>query len=292
MNITCIWDGHNTLGECPIWDVRDQALYWVDIEKADIHKLEPKTSKHQSWPIPSKLGSIALHQDGGLVAALRKGFAHIRLPSGEIAYYDQPIADRDDLKFNDGACDRQGKFWAGTADVKEQEPLGSLYRLNPDGHAEAMDHGFIVSNGIAWSPDNRIMYFADSGARTIFQYEFNPQNSTISNRKIFITLSLQDGYPDGLTVDSEGYIWCAHWDGWRVTRFAPNSEIDCVFNMPVQRPTSCCFGGPDLNILYVTSASRDLTVDELSLGPQAGGVFAIETNFKGLPEPLFLGSQV
>ncbi len=287
MTITCIWDGHNTLGESPVWDHRGHVLYWIDIEESKLHGLDPKTSQHKSWGLPAKPGSIGLNQSGGLVAALNKGFAFIDLPSGYVTLATQPIADREDLKFNDGKCDRQGRFWAGTSDINETSPIGGLYRFGEDGKAVKMDQGFTVANGLGWNLDNTIMYFTDSPERIIYQYDFEAKTGNISNRRPFVKVSEEAGFPDGLTVDSEGYIWSAHWDGWRITRYSPQGKIDRIIKMPVQRPSSVCFGGPNLDILYVTSAIKYMSPHELAKGPQAGNLFAIETGVKGLPEPMY-----
>lgn len=289
MNIECIYDQPALLGEGPLWHPQEHVLYWVDIVKPALHRLDPKTKQHQSWFMPSEIGCIGLRAKGGLIAALRTGFAIIELPSGETRLVNEPIHNKSKTMFNDGKGDRQGRFWAGTKDVAEQAPLGSIYRLDANGECQALDHGFTVSNGLAWSPDNSIMYICDSPARVIYQYDFNPTSGAITNKKIFVRIAEDAGYPDGLTVDKEGYLWSAHWDGWRITRYAPNGAIDRVIEMPVQRPTSCCFGGPKLSTLYVTSASVRLTPAELNRQPLAGCVFAIETTFQGIPEPFYQG---
>lgn len=287
MNITCIWNGHNTLGEGPLWDHRKGVLYWVDIEASELHCLNPVSKQHQSWNLPSNPGCIGLCDKGGLVAALRKSLVLIELPKGNMTLLASPLENRDDLRFNDGKCDRAGRFWVGTCDVLENVPIGGLYRLNSLGRVDLMDHGFTVSNGIGWSPDNKTMYFTDSPARVIYKYEFDAQHGEISNRQLFVSIAKGAGYPDGLTVDREGFVWSAHWDGFRITRYAPDGHIERVIEMPVQRPTSCCFGGENLTTLFVTSARRDLDEIALAKGPNAGSVFAIETDVTGIPEPLY-----
>jgi len=289
MEIHCIWDGHATLGESPLWDYREQALYWVDIDGALLHRIDPNNHDHQQWQLPTKIGAIGLHAHGGLIAALRHGFAHIALPSGDITLLDQPIADREDVMFNDGKVDRQGRFWAGTKHIKETEDAAILYRLDPNGSVSQMDDGFTVTNGMAWSPDNTLMYHTDSPKRVIYQYDFDPSSGSINNKRIFVNTKPDAGYPDGSTVDSEGYLWGTHWGGWRITRYAPDGSIDREIAMPIQQVTSCCFGGPNLDILYVTSAARGLSMKERRKQPQAGGVFAIAVDIKGLPEPVYQG---
>lgn len=291
MKIEYIYNQPALLGESPLWDSKQQLLYWVDIEKRELHCMNPLTKKHQMWAMPSEIGCVGLRAKGGLIAAMRYGFAAIDLPSGETHMLNTVLTDANGVMFNDGKCDRAGRFWAGTKDLKEQSDIGSLYRLDAAGQSTEMTNGgFAVSNGFAWSPDNSLFYVCNSPSRIIYQYDFDFEKGTLSNKRIFATLPEEHGYPDGVTVDSEGCIWNAHWDGWRITRYLPNGKIDSVIEMPVRRPTSCCFGGPDLTTLYVTSASTRLTAEELQENPQAGSVFAIQTGIKGLPEPEYITS--
>lgn len=287
MQAKCIFEQRNILAEGPVWHPQEQALYWVDIPNYKLHRLEPHAGVHRSWKLHTEIGCLGLHANGGLIAALRTGFAHIEIPSGKVTMLNEPIKNRSDVMFNDGKCDRQGRFWAGTKDVKEAQPLGNIYRLDQDHSCHEITTGFTVSNGLAWSPDNKIMYICDSPTRHIYQYDFNANTGTISNQRIFATVPEDAGYPDGLTVDSEGYIWSAHWNGWRITRYKPNGQIDLVIPMPVPHVTSCCFGGINNKTLYITSASRDLSQQKLAKASQAGYIFALETSIKGLPEPIY-----
>jgi len=288
MQVKCIFQQQrNILGEGPLWHPREQALYWVDIPKYELHRLEPRSGVHRVWQFHSEIGCIGLHNNGGLIAAFRTGFAHIELPSGKITLINEPIKNQNDVMFNDGKCDRHGRFWAGTKDVKEEQPLGSIYRLDQTGICHEMAKGFTVSNGIAWSPDNKIMYVCDSPAGHIYQYNFDILSGDVSHKRIFASVPSEHGFPDGLTVDSQGYIWSAHWNGWRITRYKPNGQIDLVVQMPVPYVTSCSFGGPDLKTLYITTASRGLTQEELVKAPLAGYIFALETTTTGLTEPVY-----
>jgi sugar lactone lactonase YvrE len=287
--IHCIFSKRTILGESPLWGPRENVLYWVDIEKPALHRLDPASGQHRQWPMPAEIGSIGLHAKGGLIAALRYGFAHVRLPDGTITMIDTPITQAHGVIFNDGKCDRAGRFWAGTKDVRERDGIASLFQLDTHGQSQEVEHGFTVTNGIAWSPDNTRFYVCNSPARVIYQYDFDLAGGTLRNRQVFATLTEDGGYPDGLTVDSEGGIWNAQWDGWCVTRYLPDGCIDRVIDLPVQRPTSCCFGGPDLTTLYITSASTRLTPIELARNPQAGYVFSVETGIKGIREPEYAG---
>ncbi len=287
--VTCIFEASSKLGESPLWHPHENALYWVDIEGCLLHCLNPPTGVHRQWSMPSEIGCIGLASRSGLVAALRDSFVHIHLPSGEVALIDTPLTAEQGVMFNDGKCDRAGRFWAGTKDLLEQSDIGSLYYLDSERQCTESITGFAVSNGIAWSPDNTTFYICNSPAKVIYQYDFDLATAALSNRRVFATLPADAGYPDGLTVDSEGCIWNAHWDGFRITRYLPNGKIDNVIEMPVQRPTSCCFGGVDLTTLFVTSASTRMTAEELEKSPLSGAVFAIDVGIKGIPEPLFLG---
>jgi sugar lactone lactonase YvrE len=293
MNIHCIFDEPAILGESALWHAEEQALYWVDILKPALHRLDMLTNQHQMWIMPLEISCIGLHSKNSLIAGLRTGFALITLPKGELSWITQPLnaSERQEVMFNDGKCDRQGRFWAGTKDLLEKSPIAALYRLTSDGLCEKMADKFTVQNGPAWSPDNTTLYVCDSPLRVIYQYRFDSILGTISDRSIFATIPDHAGYPDGITVDSEGYVWNAHWDGWQVTRYAPNGKIDRVINLPVQRPTSCCFGGQDMTTLYITSARVHLSQEELKRGPKAGCVFAVETEIKGLQEPAFIFNQ-
>ncbi len=287
MQIKCIFEQRNILAESPLWHPHEQALYWIDIPKCELHKLVLNSNQHQSWQMPMEIGCIGLHHKGGLIATLRTGFAHVELPNGKITMLNEPIKNRDDVMFNDGKCDRRGRFWAGTKDVKEEQPLGSIYCLAKDNVCYEITKGFTVSNGIAWSPDNKIMYLCDSPTGHIYQYDFAANSGTISNQQIFATVPTNAGFPDGLTVDSEGCLWSAHWNGWRITRYQPDGRIDLIIPMPVPHVTSCCFGGSDLQTLYVTSAGRGLSSAELAQAPQAGYLFAIKTSIRGMVEPAY-----
>lgn len=232
---------------------------------------------------------MALREAGGMVVGLRSGLASLDFETGAVTAIADPEADRPDNRFNDGKVDRQGRFWAGTLNDAEADPLGSLYRLDPGGVVTLMQDGAVVSNGVGWSPDDRTMYFTDSAVRTIWAYDYEAETGAIANRRVFVEVPEGSGFPDGLTVDSDGFVWSAVWDGWRVVRYDPSGRIDREVVMPVQRPTSCMLGGPDLKTLYVTSASIHLDTSSLAKGPLAGGLFALEVDTAGLPEPRFAG---
>jgi sugar lactone lactonase YvrE len=218
-----------------------------------------------------------------------EGLGFLDLETGEVTRIGNPENHLPQNRFNDGKVDRSGRVWAGTMNENGPEPTGSLYRLDPSGSIKRMATGFICANGLGWSPDNRTMYFTDSMIRTIWTYEFDPATGGLGERRVFATLAANEGLPDGLTVDSEGFVWSAVWDGWRVLRYAPDGTIERTIRMPVQRPSSCMFGGPDLKTLYITSACVELGWNALKNGPLAGSLFALSTDVAGLPEVPFGG---
>lgn len=285
MQIDVAFEANDILGEGPVWSVAEQALYWVDIQGPSLQRYDPAEGIHNIWPMPSQIGSFALRQAGGFIVALQTGLAFFDSETAEITPLIDPESHLPQTRFNDGKCDRQGRFWAGTMGTVAGKPAGSLYRFDTDHTLHIMRRDVAVSNGLGWSPDNRTMYYADSPTYTIFAFDFEPETGAISHERVFA--HHQAGFPDGLTVDAEGYVWSARWDGWQVIRFAPDGTIDRVVEMPVQRPTSCIFGGPALNQLFVTSASAGLNEAELARQPLAGNVFVLDVDVPGLPEALF-----
>lgn len=287
----CVQTANAVLGEGPCWDERTGVLYWVDIKRAAVFRFDPHEGQTGHWPMPRPVGCVAPAGAGGrLVFADSNGFGFLHLTTGEIDRIADPEKAIRGNRFNDGKVDRLGRLWAGTMDDECKRASGSLYRLDPNGTVQQMGSGFVCSNGLGWSPDDRIMYFTDSMARTIWAYEFDLGTGNIGERKVFARLSDDDGIPDGLAVDAEGFVWCAIWDGWRLVRFAPNGTVDRELRTPVQRPTSCTFGGPDLRTLYVTSACDDLDKNALQKGPLAGALFALECDVPGLAQMAFGGA--
>jgi L-arabinonolactonase len=277
---------NNQLGEGPLWHPDERALYWVDINAHCFFRLDPSTGKYERFDVGQPIGCLAFRDDGGLVMALKNGFAFWEPETEAQKFIADPEADRPDTRFNDGAVDPQGRFWAGTI---SDEPTCGLYRLDPDLSVHTMETGITVANGIGWSLDHRTMYFTDSAVKTIYAYDFDPVTGAIENRRPFIHTPDEVGVPDGLTIDSEGFIWSARWDGWKVTRYDPDGQVEREISLPVQRPTSCVFGGPALDALYITSASVGLSEEELKKQPLAGDLFRLKTDVKGMAEPKFLG---
>jgi sugar lactone lactonase YvrE len=281
MHAVCVVDCANELGEGALWCPLEDRLWWIDIQKPTLWRWQPGGAV-QHWPLPKPPGSFALRKDGGFLFAFRSGLATLDKPGAEVKWL--PGLEPGDERFNDGKCDRAGRFWAGTMDRKLGSPIGRLYRVGTDFKVEPMDRGFTISNGIGWSPDDRTMYFTDTPSRRIYRYDFDAASGTIANRRVFVEVDPGHGGPDGMTVDSQGCVWSAQFDRWCVNRYDPDGKLERSVRLPVQRPTTCMFGGPNLDTLYVTSAAMGLAGQE-----NAGGLFALDPGVRGLPEPRFAG---
>lgn len=281
-DIQRIWNGKAVLGEGPVWDGTEHALFWVDIKKQTIYRLDPRSGAVQTWAVPGQIGCMALDHEGNFIAALQHGIFRVDRLSGACELLVDPEPALPTNRFNDGKIDPQGRFWAGTLpDNEVWDPVGSLYVLGSNGTYEQRLTGLRCSNGLGWSPDGRIMYVTDSMVGTIWAFDFDEVNGGLSAQRVFAQWSLSDGVPDGLAVDEEGHVWTAVWDGWSVRRYNPSGCLVKTVSMPVQRPTSCAFGGADLDILYVTSAS----IGRDTQGTPDGALFAFEPGVKGLAVP-------
>jgi sugar lactone lactonase YvrE len=279
---TCVLDVRAELGEGPVWDERSKALYFVDIEAPALFRLDPETGVEQRWKMPAKIGCLALGASGsGAVLALATGFAHFDFAKGALTPLANPFAGAPDHRFNDGAADPAGRFWSGSMHLSTRQPTGKVYCLE-GGQARAVFDGFYVPNGFAWSADGTRFFINDS-PRAMFVAEFDAASGRVGAPYVFADVSAAPGYPDGMAMDEEGFLWNARWDGGGVARFAPDGRLDRFVRLPVSRPTSCAFGGPKLDRLYVTSARKGLDAGTLAREPLAGGVFAFDPGVKGLP---------
>ena len=279
----------NRLGEGPIWSVEEEALYWVDIVAPAVHRYRPRTGTHDQWTMPEHVGSLSVRASGGLVVALKSGFGVFDPADGKVEMINDAEADKLDNRFNDGRCDREGRFFAGSLTYSEDQPVGSLWRLDVDHSAKPVLNGLTVSNGLCWSPDGGVMYFVDTPTREIQAFDYDQATGTPSNPKVLVKTDPEGGWPDGSITDSEGCIWNAEWDGARVVRYTPDGVIDRVVSVPARRATCAAFGGPDLKTLYITSAWDRMSKDERREWPQSGNLFAIDVDVPGLPDPQYLG---
>lgn len=277
----------NILGEGPLWNVKEQAIYWVDIDGKKIQCFYPHTKKLESFDVPKKVCVLAFREKGGLVVAAEDGFYFWDSHTQNMDFIAHPETGKTASRFNDGKVDRKGRFWAGT--MTATDATSSLYRLDTDLNVHLMEAGTTISNGVGWSPDNRSMYFVDSMRYVVNQYDFDLDSGSISRRRVFAQLDEKAGIPDGLTVDSEGYVWLAVYGGWKVLRYDPAGRIVAKIQMPVSQPSSCIFGGDDLMDLYIPSISTGLSEEQKAREPMAGDLFVVHTDVKGLPEPDFAG---
>ena len=290
MRIERLGESCDELGEGPLWDVNEQRLYWIDSHGGEIHRADARGEDRKTWTLPEHIGSMCLRQGGGAVVSLRNEFHFFDFVSGELTLIADPERDIRRTRMNDGKVDRQGRFLAGSMDYEEREPLAGLYRLDPDRTVTQLETGIIVSNGPCWSPDGGTFYFADSWARRIWAYKYDTATGSLLSRRVFADFEGHlRGYPDGATVDAEGYVWSAEVYGGRLVRFAPDGTIDRLLGMPVDSITSMSFGGADLDILYVTSMARPFR-GQRRQEREAGGLFAVHgLGVRGLPEPRFRG---
>lgn len=288
-SIECIWPAETILGEAPFWCPDEKVVYWVDIEGMSVLRIDPKSGKRKRFPQKHNFGCIVKRVGGGFIAATNAGLMLLDKDLGDPHIMADPEADIPNTRFNDGKCDRQGRFWAGSTDINEVDPSGALYRVNGSGDVKEMQSGLIISNGLGWSPDDKTMYFTDSGRSAIYAYDFDPDSGDIENRQVFAEVNEADGMPDGLCVDAEGFIWSAHWGGWRITRYDPDGRIDKIIGMPAPQVTSVAFGGENLDQIFVTTARLELTEEQLKEAPLSGGLFQLDAGIKGLVEVPYRG---
>jgi sugar lactone lactonase YvrE len=291
MRIEVLVDVKTTLGEGPLWDVEEQRLYWIDSFDGRVFRCAPDGSEVRSWDVPMKIGSMALRKGGGAVVSLARGFHFLDFRTGDVELIVDPEPGKEANRLNDGKVDKRGRFVAGTMDTMEDGPNGALYRLDPDLSLHKLDDKIIVSNGPCWSPEGSIFYFADSWSGEIWAYDYDLDTGDVSNRRTFTTIDTSTGgAADGATVDAEGCLWSAQVYDGKLVRYAPDGSVDRVIEMPVRKVTSVNFGGPDLDVLYVTSMAKPPLPRFPGDGVLRGSLFAIhDLGIKGVPEPRFAG---
>lgn len=278
------------LGEGPSWDDRHQVLYWVDINGQKLHTYNPATNENSTVDVGQRIGAVVPRRSGGVVMALQNGFYTYDFASQEMTFIGDPEADKPGNRFNDGKCDAAGRFWAGTMSLDESEPSGALYCLDTDLTIRKVLDNITVSNGIAWSADNTVMYYIDSNTKLVKAYDYDLSTGSMSNPRVVVDLTDSEVYPDGMASDEEGMIWVALWDGYCVKRWNPETgELLATVDVPAARSSSCVFGGADLEDLYITSARVGISEEKLAEQPLAGGLFTVKTNVRGVPTYAFGG---
>ena len=284
---------HNEIGESPLWVPEEERLYWTDwtgTEANMVWSYQPGTGQRESWTLPLSPTAIMRRENGGFLLVTKTGLALWDRDTNTCEPVVNPLAGSENLWFNDGAVDRQGRVVAGTMNHHTfTSPDGALYRLDPDGEMTCIDTGLAAANGIGFSPDGTVMYVAESFGGRILCYDYDSESGTVSGRQVFAQLSEPEGLPDGIIVDGEGYIWNAHFGGSMITRYAPDGSVDSRIEMPVSLVTCMAFGGDKLNELYVTTGWHNMTPAEQKKMPGCGDLFRIQTDVTGLVEPRFRG---
>ena len=296
--IHCLADTRDSLGEGCLWDAVTQSLWWLDIARPSrIHSFNPATLEKQVWNSSVLLTAITRRRDGGFLVAGEDGLYSFDVASGAVSPFAKLPSNFPANRFNDAACDIWGRLWAGTMmqnigpageDLNITADEGKLFRIEADGTSATMLENIGVSNGPCWSPDGKIFYFSDSRKQIIYAFDFDDKEGRISNQRIFNDTK-DHGYPDGATVDAEGFVWSARWEGSCVLRIDPKGRISSIVPMPATRPTCICFGGPNLTTAYVTSSRAHVDAASLLRYPQQGGVFAFEPGVTGQLKNEFSG---
>ena len=287
--VECVVQARAQLGECPLWSPVEQRLYWVDIVGRAIHRFDPATGLDESRTVPGKPGSIALTESPGrLLVALDLGLAFLDWGSGACEPWLTLEPEASGNRLNDGRCDRAGRFWVGSMfdPASAGRYTGMLHRVDAGG-AVTLRTGVGVANGLAFSPDDRTMYFADTPRETIWAYDYDVASGEATNERVFVDFRSQPGRPDGACVDEDGCYWIACVYGWAILRIRPDGIVDRRIELPIEAPTMPAFGGPSLDILYVTSIGSGGSRPPAAGQRDAGGLFAIETGHRGVAEPLF-----
>ncbi len=285
MRIDTVVEHACLLGEGPVWDARHNSICWVDILNGEIHEFSTENKSHKIIPVYENIGAISICKDGNLLAALKNGLAFINRENGLIEMIADPEEHLPANRLNDGKCDPAGRFWVGSMSLVEDEAAGSVYVLEKDLSIFKKIENVTIPNGMAWSLNYQTFYFIDTPTYEVVAYDYDKNTGSISNKKTIIKIVKEDGFPDGMTIDSEGMLWIAHWDGWQVTRWNPaTGEKVFAIKLPVAKVTSCRFGGKKFEDLYITSAKTGLSENELMEQPLAGYLFVIKNcGFKGIP---------
>jgi sugar lactone lactonase YvrE len=288
--LECIYLNRALLGESPVWNEEENCLYWVDIEGQTFNRFDPTTSKNIAINTEIRVSAIAQRELGGCIVATEVGFQFYNPTENKFTPIVDPEKNKPNNRFNDGRCDRAGRFWAGTMIEKgDQIPDAALYCIDKNLACTKKNKNLILANGLAWSPNNQTMYLADTRHPIVWAFDFDMDNGDIFNQRPFIEFGVKDGVPDGATIDTDGCYWLAQPRASQICRYTPDGRKDTVIELPVSKPTMCAFGGSNLNVLYITTNSFGFSEEELKEQPLAGSLLGLELNAQGLPEPKFIG---
>lgn len=280
--VECVWPLRARLGEGPVWIAHEAAVWFVDIKGPRVCRFRPETGEHMTWEAPAPVGFIAPLDDGAFVCGLKTGLHRFDPATGAFALITTVEPDQPDNRINDGCVDTRGRLWFGTMHDPETKPSGALYRLGADGKLFREDDGYVVTNGPATSPDGATLYHTDTFGHVIYAYDLDAEGRA-SNRRPLIHIE-GSGHPDGTTVDCEGCLWIALWDGWRVERWSPEGRKLSEVALPCANVTKLALGGPDLKTAYVTTAWNGLSEEDRRAQPEAGSLFVFRTEVAGLPQ--------
>jgi sugar lactone lactonase YvrE len=278
----CVWPVHAELGEGPLWQAAENAVYFVDIKGRNIHRLSVATGQTQTWKAPNQPGFIAPLAEHGFVCGLPGALYRFDAGSGQFSKLKDVEAHLPGNRLNDGFVDASGHLWFGSMDDAEEQPSGTLYRVDDAGELVAQDDDYVITNGPAMSPDARTLYHNDTLRRVVYAFDVS-DDGTLSRKRIFAAIS-GDGYPDGIAVDAEGYVWVALFGGWRIERFSPDGKVVEQVPFPCANITKLAFGGDDLQTVYASTAWKGLSLVERQQQPQAGGLFSFRSPVPGQPQ--------
>jgi sugar lactone lactonase YvrE len=285
-----IIDKKAQLAECPVWDDRRHVLLWVDILGQAIHVYDPQKGTDREINMDRRVGAVALRERGGLVAATGQGFFFADEISGAVSFISDPEAHLPENRFNDGKCDHFGRFWAGTMANDMADGAGALYCMETNMEVKKVLDNVSVSNGLAWSIDHAVMYYIDTKTRAVSAFNYNGEKGEIHHRRQVVMIDDEGAFPDGMTIDAEGMIWVALWNGWKVVRFDPSTGAQIgEVKVPASQVTCCTFGGEHLDELYITTARAGLSEEALKMQPDAGGVFCVKPGIRGVNSHRFDG---
>ena len=289
MQVQPIFDITTEHGEGPIWDVDSQQLYWVDIMQGEYHKGNWESHKVQTFSIGQPLGVLAIREKGGLVMATRDGFGFFDEMTNAFTLIDpSPEQYNPKVRFNDGSVDPAGRFFAGTMEWDGGADIGKLFRLDTDHSWQLLDENIFITNGMGWNPKKNTYFMIDTLRHVMYAYDYNEATGEIANRRVHIQFK-DDEFPDGMTIDSEGGFWVAMWGGGKVIHYDSSGIKANEIQVPALHTTSCCFGGPDLNVLFITTSKLPLSIEQRNNNPLAGRTFKVETHAKGQIESKFKG---
>lgn len=282
------------LGEGPVWDADNNIISWIDLLNGVIHEFDTQQQSHRMIELGDIVGAVALTQKGNYLAALKSGLSLVDRTTGRIDFLQHPEQHISTNRFNDGKCDPNGRFWGGTMDISEEPGAGSVYMIDKTLICSKKIDSVTISNGLAWSADSKTFYYIDTPTFQVVAYDYNLTAGDLANKRIAINIPETEGYPDGMTIDTDGMLWIAHWDGAQVARWDPNTGKKlCSIKLPVDRVTSCTFGGGELTDLYITTAGVGLTEKQKKEQPLAGALFVIKNSgYKGFRTVKFDDSSI